>query len=180
MADFALVKGEKGSDDTSSSDSEAEGNFSTLRELLIRPNKPSSGNTSPTSTNGTAKASKKSRLESRVDDVVSSFIDNKFEDKDVNEIDDKPYELKHFISRYRRSNASGRDQLPIRIMTLIESRTLFPDVPHSWLCDGKLLRLLDPVHPGNYRIFQVCCVIFRAYYQVIIETYKKNCTNHNG
>ncbi|XP_041476903.1 probable JmjC domain-containing histone demethylation protein 2C isoform X3 [Lytechinus variegatus] len=38
--------------------------------------------------------------------------------------------------------------------TLVESSVTFPDVPHSWLCDGRLLRLHDPSHAGNLRIFQ--------------------------
>ncbi|XP_033118335.1 uncharacterized protein LOC117117954 isoform X2 [Anneissia japonica] len=38
--------------------------------------------------------------------------------------------------------------------TLVESSMTFPDVPHSWLCDGRLLRLLDPRHKGNLKIFQ--------------------------
>ncbi|XP_071498541.1 uncharacterized protein [Diadema antillarum] len=38
--------------------------------------------------------------------------------------------------------------------TLVESSVLYPDVPHSWLCDGRLLRLHDPSHTGNFRIFQ--------------------------
>ena len=30
-----------------------------------------------------------------------------------------------------------------------------PDaVPHSWLCDGRLLRLHDPRHPGNLKAFE--------------------------
>lgn len=27
-------------------------------------------------------------------------------------------------------------------------------VPHSWLCDGRLLRLHDPRHPGNLKAFE--------------------------
>lgn len=38
--------------------------------------------------------------------------------------------------------------------TLTESSFLFPDVPHSWLCDGKLLRLHEPGNKGNFKIFQ--------------------------
>lgn len=28
------------------------------------------------------------------------------------------------------------------------------DVPHSWLCDGRLLRLHDPRAPGNIKAFE--------------------------
>lgn len=39
-------------------------------------------------------------------------------------------------------------------MTKTESRLLYPDVAHSWLCDGKLLLLLDPLNPKNSSVFQ--------------------------
>ena len=48
----------------------------------------------------------------------------------------------------------GRDLLPIRIMTKTESSHLYPDISHSWLCDGKLLRLHDPTDVKNVTIFQ--------------------------
>lgn len=143
-----IINEEKKSD-TSSSDSENE-NFSTLRELLIRPsNKPGSEGNSPT--NGTGKATKKTALDI-LDDVLSS-VNDKEVDKE-NELETKSSELKHFIRRYHRTS-TGKDLLPTRIMTLSESKVLYPDTPHSWLCDGKLLRLHDPNHTGNYRIFQV-------------------------
>lgn len=63
-------------------------------------------------------------------------------------------ELKYFVRGYAKP-IRGRDMIPIRIMTLSDSKVLYPDVPHAWLCDGKLLRLLDSDHPGNYIIFQV-------------------------
>lgn len=42
-----------------------------------------------------------------------------------------------------------------RAMTISESRDKYPDIPHSWLCDSKLLRLLDPTCPGNLTLFKV-------------------------
>lgn len=48
-----------------------------------------------------------------------------------------------------------REPFPPHIMTLAESQEFFPDNPHMWLCDGKLLRLLDPENSTNYEIFQV-------------------------
>lgn len=128
--------------DTSSSDSEEGGNFSTLRELLIRP-APEGGETQP------KKKQKKSKSDI-LDDVISSVFDEK---KDEDE-DEKPFALSNVVKRYER-NARERDELPVRIMTLTESKLLYPDVPHAWLCDGKLLHLTDSMHPGNYKPFQV-------------------------
>ncbi|XP_041980199.1 uncharacterized protein LOC121733870 isoform X2 [Aricia agestis] len=119
--------------DSSSSDSD-EGNYSTLRELLIRP-----------APEGEATPKKKQKKNNDLlDEVISSIIDK----KDDN---DKPFAISDAVKRYDR--AAGAE-LPTRIMTLTESKLLYPDVPHAWLCDGKLLHLTDPAHPGNYKPFQ--------------------------
>jgi lysine-specific demethylase 3 len=198
---------------SSDSDEDKDGNYSTLRELLIRPshkpngsgsrsaspannstsssgglnNNSSSNNASSsannsmnntvsnnaTSNNGASsnassvtstasvvavKGSKKSRLDT-LDEVISSVIEHSVQKEDHHgssgSVEGKPpIELKHFVRRYNWAQ-KGREPLPIRIMTLTESKILYPDVPHSWLCDGKLLRLNDPNCEGNYRIFQV-------------------------
>ena len=44
---------------------------------------------------------------------------------------------------------------PIRIHALTETSLIYPDVPHSWLCDGRLLLLNDPDNPENVKMFQV-------------------------
>ncbi|CAH0720118.1 unnamed protein product, partial [Brenthis ino] len=123
--------------DTSSSESEEGSNFSTLRELLIRP--APEGEVPP-------KKKQKKNKSDILDDVISSVVDEK---KDG---ETKPFALSNVVKRYDRGR--GREELPIRIMTLTESKVLYPDVPHAWLCDGKLLHLTDPVHPGNYKPFQ--------------------------
>jgi lysine-specific demethylase 3 len=65
-------------------------------------------------------------------------------------------ELVHFK---RRGDAFktvlSRGMLPPRIMVLSESLKAYPEIPHSWLCTGKLLRLHDPGNPNNYKLFQV-------------------------
>lgn len=66
-------------------------------------------------------------------------------------------ELRHFKRRVDAfKTVLTREALPPRIMVLCESEKQYPDIPHSWLCSGKLLRLHDPVNPNNYKIFQVC------------------------
>ncbi|XP_035773238.1 uncharacterized protein LOC118456510 isoform X2 [Anopheles albimanus] len=40
-----------------------------------------------------------------------------------------------------------------RKMTPVESKKMYPNVAHEWLCNGKLLRLLDPLDGNNYRTF---------------------------
>uniref|UniRef100_T1J383 [histone H3]-dimethyl-L-lysine(9) demethylase n=1 Tax=Strigamia maritima TaxID=126957 RepID=T1J383_STRMM len=41
-----------------------------------------------------------------------------------------------------------------RIFTSLESRSRYPEIPHSWLCDGHLLCLHEPQNPQNVRLFQ--------------------------
>ncbi|XP_053694550.1 uncharacterized protein LOC128742270 [Sabethes cyaneus] len=40
-----------------------------------------------------------------------------------------------------------------RITNLEESQKLYPNVAHQWLCNGRLLRLLDPLNDRNYSAF---------------------------
>ncbi|VEN64471.1 unnamed protein product [Callosobruchus maculatus] len=136
------------------SSSEEEGNFSTLRELLIRPSHKANGSraTSPVAKNETKKKPPPPTKPADLDDVISSVIEDSVPQK-VEAPSEPKNELKHFVRRYN-WQAKGRLQLPIRIMTLTESKTLYPDTPHSWLCDGKLLRLSDPSCKENYKIFQ--------------------------
>ncbi|XP_043588061.1 probable JmjC domain-containing histone demethylation protein 2C isoform X3 [Bombus pyrosoma] len=171
LADVALQNQDKNESGSSSdSDEDRDGNYSTLRELLIRPSHKSNGSgsrsNSPTNNSGNvnvtsgnnaqnnvAKSGKKSKMDT-LDEVISSVIEHSVKKEREGELDDeKPRELKHFVRRYKWTQ-KGREPLPIRIMTLTESKSLYPDVPHSWLCDGKLLRLNDPNNPNNYRIFQ--------------------------
>ena len=56
---------------------------------------------------------------------------------------------------FRRHQHKSREMIPARIMTDVESRSKHPDVPHHWLCTGKLLVLEDPNHQGNIKLFQV-------------------------
>lgn len=58
------------------------------------------------------------------------------------------------IDQEQRLISQHRRYLPIRIMTQAESTIQYPDVPHTWLCEGKLLRLLDPHNAQNFRPFQ--------------------------
>lgn len=174
LADVALQNQDKNESGSSSdSDEDREGNYSTLRELLIRPSHKSNGSggsrsNSPTTNSGSGvnatsatgntatqnnvtKSGKKSKMDT-LDEVISSVIEHSVK-KDISLGDAKPRVLKYFVRRYKWTQR-GREPLPIRIMTLTESKSLYPDVPHSWLCNGKLLRLNDPNNPNNYRIFQ--------------------------
>uniref|UniRef100_A0A6E8WC74 [histone H3]-dimethyl-L-lysine(9) demethylase n=1 Tax=Anopheles coluzzii TaxID=1518534 RepID=A0A6E8WC74_ANOCL len=53
--------------------------------------------------------------------------------------------MKEGAARYRNKSE--------RRMNLVQSKTLYPDVAHDWLCNGRLLRLLDPLDVHNYRVF---------------------------
>lgn len=145
-----------GADDKKNDDSSSEsddGNFSTLRELLIRPSHKPNGSraTSPVQSNLSKAKKLASAKMDTLDEVISSVIEDSVPKTDNSDVKS---ELKHFVRRYN-WQAKGRSPLPIRIMTLTESKILYPDTPHSWLCDGKLLRLMDPMNTGNYKIFQV-------------------------
>ncbi|XP_057340415.1 probable JmjC domain-containing histone demethylation protein 2C isoform X2 [Microplitis mediator] len=165
LADVALQNQDKNDSGSSSdSDEDRDGNYSTLRELLIRPshkpngtgsrsNSPTNVNSPGPTSNNIVKQGKKSKMDA-LDEVISSVIEHTAkEEREAGESGEKTCELKHFVRRYKWTER-GREPLPIRIMTLTESKSLYPDVPHSWLCNGKLLRLNEPHNVNNYRIFQ--------------------------
>ncbi|KAL1509972.1 hypothetical protein ABEB36_004635 [Hypothenemus hampei] len=157
LAAVALSKSEEQikkeqKDDVSSS--EEEGNFSTLRELLIRPSHKTNGSSraaSPVPKGDKKKVKTENNGESDNNGSTAYSMDGNV--KLEKEEQQEKIELKHYIRRYNWQH-KGRQQLPIRIMTLVESKILYPSVPHTWLCDGKLLRLSDPTCKENNKIFQ--------------------------
>ena len=65
-------------------------------------------------------------------------------------VDGGAFKFLHYTPRL----GGWQRELPIKIHNLTETSVLYPDVPHSWLCDGRLLRLHDAHHKGNLKIFQ--------------------------
>lgn len=61
--------------------------------------------------------------------------------------------IKHLKTVRYQSKAGNENVISIsRSMSQVTSN-LFYKVPHKWLCENKLLRLLDPQHPGNEDFF---------------------------
>ncbi|KAA0198903.1 JmjC domain-containing histone demethylation protein-like [Hyalella azteca] len=142
---------ETSNSDFGSDSDDKDGNQSTLRQLLQRPNSRPSSRANHTKDDPPSNTKKKPKLET-LDDLISCVIEPNTADTET-KLDNKQLELKHFIRKYNYKRV-GRDLLPIRIMTKVESTLLYPNVQHSWLCDGKLLRLHDPTNVNNIHIFQ--------------------------
>ncbi|GFY62988.1 lysine-specific demethylase 3A [Trichonephila inaurata madagascariensis] len=79
-----------------------------------------------------------------IEDVISSLTNNQNSNKTVG---------RHFTKRYPQPK-SGRDPLPIRIYSKTESDIAYPNIPHSWFCNGKLLFLHKADHKENLALFQ--------------------------
>ena len=113
---------------------------STLRELL-------------TKTAGKGKAAvaesckPKMKSASTLDDIIQAVVERNCREFDPT---NSVFKFMHYIPRLGQWNP----ELPVIARTLNETSVLYPDVPHSWLCDGRLLRLHHPSHKGNLRIFQ--------------------------
>lgn len=60
------------------------------------------------------------------------------------------------LKHYKPRNGSQLMNTDIKIPqhNLTETSVQYPDVPHSWLDGGKLLRLHEPKHKGNLKLFQ--------------------------
>lgn len=60
--------------------------------------------------------------------------------------------LSHYVPRTGRT-AAGRTS-PMPEYSHEQTGSLFPDVLHAWLDNGRLLQLFDPQNEGNVRLFQ--------------------------
>uniref|UniRef100_A0A182JNM9 [histone H3]-dimethyl-L-lysine(9) demethylase n=1 Tax=Anopheles christyi TaxID=43041 RepID=A0A182JNM9_9DIPT len=89
----------------------------------------------------------------RVKQFVAEFLDEFIFLKGQHSSDDLSNE--RVIVDYNRSMKEGiryRNKGE-RKMNLVQSKTLYSTVAHEWLCNGKLLRLLNPLDVHNYRVF---------------------------
>ncbi|XP_076371859.1 uncharacterized protein LOC143257296 isoform X2 [Tachypleus tridentatus] len=113
---------------------ERSGNRSTLRELLIRPNE-----------KGVGGSSTEDNEEHLKENTVESVTQ-------VTEPEVKKEQLQFSCSSL--DVPKPQRTLSIQSRNLTESSLLHPDIPHSWLCGGKLLRLHDSQLHQNIHIFQ--------------------------
>lgn len=116
-------------------------NCSTLRELLTKTAKINNQTVVENSNK------KPAILTSTLDDIIQQVVE-----RNLPRDDPPPIQLMHYIPRNGAQVQSRESR--IQIYTLSETSLLFPDVPHSWLDNGKLLRLHDGRHTGNLRLFQ--------------------------
>lgn len=130
LADVALQNEGNKNGNIELHESDSDDGHSTLRELLMRP------------TSVERPKLKRTRLD-QIDLVIAAIANTPDNDDpffDMGDFDEIDNEFRH--------------HLPTRIMTLTKSLELYPGIPHTWLCDGKLLRLLDASNPNNIILFQ--------------------------
>ena len=134
---------------------------STLRELLTK----TAGKGGKVKNNSESKKKSKN-VTSGLDDVIKQMVEKQIPKDDFEQVKSlgtgsggggtaktaEPMKLMHYTPRAGASSVLVRDT-PILKHNLTETSVLYPDVPHSWLCDGRLLRLHDPKHRGNLKIF---------------------------
>ncbi|KXJ79431.1 hypothetical protein RP20_CCG026209 [Aedes albopictus] len=90
-----------------------------------------------------------SNIQSFLNDFLSEFVFLTGQNSTDNLTDDVQ------IMEYNRYMKKGIEfqNKGERVMTLKESEKLYPNVAHQWLCNGRLLRLLDPLNDNNYNTF---------------------------
>ena len=112
-------------------------NCSTLRDLLTR--------------RGVVEDKKKSAvMHSTLIDIIQKVVERSHPHDDTTPV--KRVQLLHYIPKTG-VLLKERDT-PIPRYTLTETSLLYPDVPHSWLDHGHLLRLHDPRAKNNIKLFQ--------------------------
>ena len=136
-----------------SSEKKMSANCSTLRELLTKTAGKNAGKTKNNETNKKKSKNTNSALNDIIQNVVEKQIPKESDSQSqVVDAEQQPMKLLHYTPRLGASHALVRET-PILIHNLTETSVLYPDVPHSWLCNGRLLRLHDPRHKGNLNIF---------------------------
>ncbi|XP_055310781.1 lysine-specific demethylase 3A isoform X2 [Sitodiplosis mosellana] len=163
---------QKVEDDSSDDGSSLDENHSTLRDLLIGP-------TSNMAATSSSPPNEQCDDEQQLVNTKSAKISHKqlFDEMMANTLESvkKKVDNDHLIVKKKADNIYSHSQdnedlinldlisnqprrnryLPIRVMTMALSQELYPDVKHMWLCEGKLLRLLDPAdNANNLKIFQ--------------------------
>ena len=135
------------------SDGDDDNKHSTLRELLMgpttKPTKEGSGkpNGSPVSDTQTT-TNKKCNQSNESNDLPESEV------KDENSVKvESQNGLQHFHRRYFPLRKEA-DPLPVIRRNIEETKKLYPQIPHSWFSDGRLLVLHEPKNSDNMTIFQ--------------------------
>lgn len=150
LAEAAATRECESNKDTDSNSSSGSNNkvCSTLRDLLTRQGTVAGGKTPSDSTNTGKKQG--------IDSVIKEAFDkNQPKDNTIcpsQRQQSKPVMLQHFVPRSG-SQMQGRNS-PIPTYTLKETSVIYPDIPHSWLDHGRLLRLHDPRCSLNIHMFQ--------------------------
>lgn len=134
-------------DDSSEDDSSLDENHSTLRDLLIGP---SSSNEQCDKKLNDAKIDEQKSIGTNTSQISHKRLFSEMMANTTESVKKKE-DNEDLISNQPRRNR----YLPIRVMTMALSEELYPKVKHMWLCEGKLLRLLDPSdNENNLKIFQ--------------------------
>ncbi|XP_062558286.1 uncharacterized protein LOC134223163 isoform X3 [Armigeres subalbatus] len=90
-----------------------------------------------------------SNIQSFLNDFLSEFVFLTGQNSTDNLTDD--VQIMEY-NRYMKKSVEFQNKGE-RLMTLRESEKLYPNVAHQWLCNGRLLRLLDPLNDNNYNTF---------------------------
>lgn len=137
-------------EDYSSDDDSLDENHSTLRYLLVGSTiKPTFNSTPSQETIKFDQANNDTEIEAKPPRKSHQQLFDEMM-ADTLEPVKKKEENEDLVSNQPRRNR----YLPIRIMTMALSEEQYPNVKHMWLCEGKLLRLLNPTDPNNLKIFQ--------------------------
>ena len=118
---------------------------STLRDLLTRQ---AALGAKAAAAGASASGGSTSEKKKNIDDVVAKFNNNDAGGESVPSV-----KFTHYVPRTGHRAMQGRAS-PIPTYTLEETSVLFPDVQHSWLDHGRLLRLHDPASSYNMDLFQ--------------------------
>jgi [histone H3]-dimethyl-L-lysine9 demethylase len=96
---------------------------------------------------------KSATIEVDLKSIGESIEENDYDD-DFDEFSNSNHEKIH-CKPVRHHNIDGKENVfsISRSMSQPTSAMFYKNVPHRWVCENKLLRLLDPLHPENEAFF---------------------------
>lgn len=153
LADVALLnttgqQNMKSDENDASSSQVNKDESSALRDLLSKPTPPSSQSSTQSTASSTKKKNSKKVLSTQLNGVLAHDNEDDADNNGDVSVKKLDYFCRKIIPVFRSKNLASR------VCSIKETSKEFPDIPHDWFCDGRLLVLKDTGVEKNLLLFE--------------------------
>lgn len=154
LAKMEIAEEQNNDDDNSSESSESSNeNDSALRNLLMNKSTPNSPPEQIEKKSDALNSDATKPITAKTPKSSYKIFKDLMTDNNVKQ-EKSPDENKQRFSSDTIGNKRRFQYIPARTMSLALSESMYSGVKHTWYCEGKLLRLLEPNNAKNLQIFQ--------------------------